>query len=206
MTEDKFNGELVDVGTLCYEGHDNLYLNITNRCSASCVFCIRDVSDGVYGYDLRLKKEPSLEDMLEKLSTLDLGKYREVVFTGFGEATLRFDILLKITHWLKERGVRTRLDTNGHAQLIYPDRDVVAELKEAGLDEVSVSLNAESEEKYNEICRPAFEGSYNAMLDFTRDAIAAGIQTRMTVVGFNDIDIKKCEEIARGIGADFHVR
>ncbi|MGM0771218.1 MAG: TatD family nuclease-associated radical SAM protein, partial [Halobacteriota archaeon] len=135
-----------------------------------------------------------------------LGKYSEVVFTGFGEATLRFDVLLEITRWLRERGVRTRLDTNGHAQLLYPERDVVAELKEAGLDELSVSLNAESEKKYNEICRPAFEGSYDAMLDFTRKAIEAGIQTRMTVVGFNNIDIKKCEEIALGIGADFHVR
>lgn len=82
----------------------------------------------------------------------------------------------------------------------------MAELKEAGLDEVSVSLNAESESKYNEICRPAFEGSYDAMLDFTRNAIEAGIQTRMTVVGFNEIDIKKCEDIAHEIGADFHVR
>ncbi|WP_440952301.1 TatD family nuclease-associated radical SAM protein [Methanococcoides sp. FTZ1] len=206
MTEKKFDGNLENVGTLCYEGHDNLYLNITNRCSASCVFCIRDVSDGVYGYDLRLKKEPSLDEILEKLSSLDLSKYREVVFTGFGEATLRFDILLDITRWLKEKGVRVRLDTNGHAQLLYPERDVVAELKGAGLDEVSVSLNAESEDKYNEICRPAFEGSYNAMLDFTKNAIAAGIHTRMTVVGFNDIDIKKCEMIAKDIGADFYVR
>ncbi|WP_135612478.1 TatD family nuclease-associated radical SAM protein [Methanococcoides sp. AM1] len=206
MTENEFDGNLENVGTLCYEGHDNLYLNITNRCSASCVFCIRDVSDGVYGYDLRLKKEPSVEEILEKLESLDLGKYREVVFTGFGEATLRFDVLLEVTHWLKERGVKVRLDTNGHAQLIYPERNVVAELKEAGLDEVSVSLNAESESKYNEICRPAFEGSYNAMLDFARDSIAAGIHTRMTVVGFNDIDIKKCEKIALDIGAVFRVR
>ncbi|SES93263.1 radical SAM protein, TatD family-associated [Methanococcoides vulcani] len=206
MTEDEFDGNIENVGTLCYEGHDNLYLNITNRCSASCVFCIRDVSDGVYGYDLRLKKEPSVGDILDKLGSIDLGKYREVVFTGFGEATLRFDVLLEVTRWLKGRGAKVRLDTNGHAQLLYPERNVVAELKEAGLDEVSVSLNAESESKYNEICRPAFEGSYNAMLDFTRDAIAAGIQTRMTVVGFNDIDVKKCEKIALDIGAVFHVR
>ncbi|WP_135604618.1 TatD family nuclease-associated radical SAM protein [Methanococcoides sp. NM1] len=206
MKENEFDGNLENVGTLCYEGHDNLYLNITNRCSASCVFCIRDVSDGVYGYDLRLKKEPSVEDILNKLESIDLGKYREVVFTGFGEATLRFDVLLEVTRWLKERDVKVRLDTNGHAQLLYPERNVVAELKEAGLDEVSVSLNAESESKYNELCRPAFEGSYNAMLDFTRDAIAAGIQTRMTVVGFNDIDVKKCEKIALDIGAVFHVR
>ncbi|NYT19577.1 MAG: radical SAM protein [Methanosarcinales archaeon] len=206
MTEDEFDGNLANVGTICYEAHGNLYLNITNRCSASCVFCIRDGSDGVYGYDLRLKKEPSVGDILEKLESMDLDKYREVVFTGFGEATLRLDVVLEVTRWLKGRGVKVRIDTNGHAQLLYPERNVVAELKEAGVDEVSVSLNAESKSKYDEICRPAYEGSYDAMLNFTRDAIAAGIQTRMTVVGFNDIDIEKCEKIAKDIGAAFHVR
>jgi len=42
--------------TICYEAFGNLYLNITNRCSANCVFCIRKSCDGVYGYDLRLSK------------------------------------------------------------------------------------------------------------------------------------------------------
>ncbi|MEI6315075.1 MAG: hypothetical protein WCO89_09405 [Syntrophus sp. (in: bacteria)] len=49
--------------TIGYEAFGNLYLNITNRCSASCVFCIRNFCDGVYGYDLRLSKEPSEEEI-----------------------------------------------------------------------------------------------------------------------------------------------
>ncbi|MDA0525620.1 TatD family nuclease-associated radical SAM protein [Methanococcoides alaskense] len=206
MIEEEVNGDIAGVGTLYYEGHDNLYLNITNRCSANCIFCIRDISDGIYGYDLRLKKEPSIDEILDKLGSLDLNKYREVVFTGFGEPTIRFDVVLEVTNWLKERGMKVRLDTNGHAQLLHPERNVISELKEAGLDEVSVSLNAESKEIYDKLCQPALKNAYEAMLEFTKEAVKAGIESRMTVVGFNDVDILKCEKIAHDMGAAFHVR
>lgn len=192
--------------TISYEAFGNLYLNITNRCSASCVFCIRNVSDGVYGYNLRLSRDPSEEEILHELEGLPLAQYKEVVFTGFGEPTCRFDTVLRITEWLHGRGVRVRLDTNGHAALQHPGRDIVAELKAAGLYAVSVSLNAESEEKYNRLCRPAFEGSYQALLDFTKEAVKAGLRTRMTVVGQPGIDIRECERIATGLGASFKVR
>lgn len=192
--------------TISYEAFGNLYLNITNRCSASCVFCIRNISDGVYGYNLRLSREPSEEEIIHELERLPLAQYKEVVFTGFGEPTCRFDTVLRVTEWLHKRGVLVRLDTNGHAALLYPGRDVVAELKSAGLHAVSVSLNAESEEKYNRLCRPAFEGSYRALLDFTKEAVKAGLRTRMTVVGQPGIDIRECKRIATGLGASFKVR
>jgi len=89
---------------------------------------------------------------------------------------------------------------------MYPGRDVVTELKSAGLDAVSVSLNAESEEKYNRLCRPVFAGSYRAMLDFTRKAVASGLRTRMTVVARQGVDIKECERIATALGASFRAR
>jgi len=192
--------------TIGYEAHGNLYLNITNRCSADCVFCIRKSCDGVYGYDLRLSRDPSEEEIIEELENLNLATYKEVVFTGFGEPTCRFDTVIRLTQWLHQRGITVRLDTNGHAALICPGRDVVAELKAAGLTALSVSLNAESEETYNRLCRPVFAGSYRAMLDFTKRAIITGIRTRMTVVGRQSIDIAECERIATGLGASFRVR
>jgi TatD family-associated radical SAM protein len=74
------------------------------------------------------------------------------------------------------------------------------------MDAVSVSLNAESEDIYNKICKPRYEGSYQAVLDFAKEAVRAGIKTRMTVVGQDGIDIDKCEKIATDIGATFRVR
>ncbi|MCD4704260.1 MAG: TatD family nuclease-associated radical SAM protein [Methanosarcinaceae archaeon] len=193
-------------GTICYEAHGNLYLNITNRCTARCTFCIREQADGVCGYDLWLLREPTIKEIKDVLSTYDLSRYREVVFTGFGEPTTRLDVVLEITRWLKGRGKRVRLDTNGHTQLMYPDRDVVTELKQAGLDAVSVSLNAESEETYNKICRPKLENAYQAMLDLTRSAVNADIETRMSVVRLSGVDINQCETIAHDMGVDLHIR
>lgn len=193
-------------GTIGYEAHGNLYLNITNKCSANCYFCIRESSDGVYGYNLRLSREPSYEEIIRELEQSDLSKYNEVVFTGLGEPTCRLETVLDVTRWLHERCIRVRLDTNGHAKLMYPEMDVVAELKKAGLDSVSISLNAESEEKYEKICKPSLKDAYASMLEFTKESIEAGIETRMTVVGMSGIDIDKCERIARELGASFRVR
>ncbi len=107
------NFDLMDA--IYYEAHKNLYINLTNRCSADCVFCIRNFADGVYGYDLRLSREPTTEEVIGALEGLDLSKYREIVFTGLGEPTIRFDVVLAVTRWLKSRNIRVRLDTNGQA-------------------------------------------------------------------------------------------
>lgn len=197
---------LIRMNTIYYEAHNNLYLNLTNRCSADCVFCIRNFADGVYGYNLRLSKEPSTEEIIGALEGLDLSNYREIVFTGLGEPTLRFDVVLAVTRWLKSQGLRVRLDTNGHASLINPGLDVVAELKSAGMDSISVSLNAESEEKYNKLCRPVHKNTYRSMLDFVRRAREAGIYTRVTVVRIPKIDIEKCRKVSEELGSEFHIR
>ena len=59
------------------------------------------------------------------MKNVDLSKYKEIVFTGLGEPTLRFDVVLAVTRWLKSRNIRVRLDTNGHAALINPEKDVI---------------------------------------------------------------------------------
>lgn len=192
--------------TISYEAFGSLYLNITNRCSGNCTFCIRNFADGVYGYNLRLSREPSEEEIMGELAAADLTRYKEVVFTGFGEPTCRFDAVLRVTRFLHQRGVRVRLDTNGHAALLNPGRNVVAELKAAGLSAVSISLNAESEERYNRLCQPALPGAYGALLEFARQAVKAGIETRLTVVGHTGVDIEKCRRIADETGASFKVR
>ncbi|MDD4524180.1 MAG: TatD family nuclease-associated radical SAM protein [Methanosarcina sp.] len=192
--------------TIYYEAHKNLYINLTNRCSADCVFCIRNFADGVYGYNLRLSKEPTTEELIGALEGLDLSKYREIVFTGLGEPTIRLDVVLAVTSWLKSRNIRVRLDTNGQATLINPGRDIISELKSAGIDSISISLNAESEEKYNKLCRPVHKNAYGAVLDFIRQARKAGISTRVTVVNVPEINLEKCKKLADDLDSDFHIR
>ncbi len=192
--------------TILYEAHGNLYLNITNRCTAECVFCIKRYSDGVYGYDLRLSKEPTLSDVIKELSNVELSKYNEVVFTGFGEPLVRLDEVIEITRWLSARGMPVRLDTIGHARLMYPKRNVAAELADAGMKVVSISLNAQDEKTYNELCIPKYKNAYNKMLEFAKDVSKAGIELRFTVVNLPSVDIPRCMEIAKEYCADFKVR
>ena len=192
--------------TILYEAHGNLYLNITNRCTAECVFCIKRYSDGVYGYNLRLTREPALSEILKELSKVDLSKYREVVFTGLGEPLVRLDEVLRVTKWLSERGMPVRLDTIGHAALLYPGRKVAQELADAGMKIVSVSLNAHDEKTYNDLCIPKSRNAYSKMLEFAGEVSKAGMELRFTVVNLPAVDIDKCRKIAKEYCADFKVR
>jgi len=192
--------------TIAYEAHGNLYLNITNRCTADCVFCLKRYSDGVYGYNLRLSKEPKLSEIIKELSLLELSNYKEVVFTGFGEPLVRLDDVLEITKWFTTRGIPVRLDTIGHAKLLYPDRNVARELAESGMKVVSVSLNAQDADVYNQLCDPKYIKAYDKMLEFARDISKAGMELRFTVVNLPVVDIEKCKKIAKEYCADLKVR
>lgn len=192
--------------TIIYEVHGNLYLNITNRCTSDCVFCIKRYSDGVYGYNLRLSKEPTLSQIIKELSEIDLSRYKEVVFTGLGEPLVRLDDVLEITKWLRARGIRVRLDTIGHAKLLYPDRNVALELAESGMKVVSISLNAQDAHIYNQLCDPKYINAYQKMLEFAKDVSKVGMELRFTVVNLPVVDIEKCSEIAKEYCADFRVR
>ena len=60
--------------------------------------------------------EPTVEELKDAIG--DPSGYDEVVFCGFGESTERLDVLKEIAGYLKERGSKVRLDTNGLGDLI----------------------------------------------------------------------------------------
>lgn len=193
--------------TIAYRAKGNIYLNITNRCSSDCVFCLKRFTDTFCGYNLKPTSEPSLEDILHELELEFLeGPAGEVVFVGFGEPTMRLDEVIGVAEWLKLRRISSRLDTNGHGQLLHPERDVVRELAAAGLGAVSVSLVAHNSEVYNQLCRPMFSKSYRAVLKFAQDCLAEGLKVTLSVVELPEVDIEACRSIAEKMGADFKVR
>ena len=49
------------MNTYVYKLNDALYINLTNRCTNACDFCIRDGRKGMGEYDLWLDKEPTAE-------------------------------------------------------------------------------------------------------------------------------------------------
>jgi cyclic pyranopterin phosphate synthase len=109
-------------GVIAYHGKGNIYLNVTNRCSCACTFCLREFTDEVYGYPLVLDHEPSVEQITQALELAFLDEPAdEVVFCGLGEPTLRLPEVLAVTEWLRLRRIPTRLNTNGLGRLANPD-------------------------------------------------------------------------------------
>jgi TatD DNase family protein len=195
-------GELSERGEIVYKIRDNLYLNITNRCTNECAFCIRYHSDYVKGYNLRLSAEPAADDISEAIG--DPSQYREVVFCGYGEPLLRLDLVKNVSAWIKQNNGRVRINTNGHGNLIQ-GRNILPELKGI-VDSISVSLDAHDEETYNRICRPVFKNAFNGVLDFIREAKKYIPQVQVTVVTLEGVDIERCRKIAEDLGVGFKVR
>lgn len=189
-----------------YKFGKSLYLNITNRCPNNCDFCIRRIKDGVSGNELWLEKEPTIEQLKSGLDGYDVAAFDEVVFCGFGEPMCRLDVVLEVGRYLKQRGATVRINTNGLADLI--NGKAVAPLIKGAVDSVSVSLNASSAEDYMRICHSRFgERAFDAMLAFTRDCVAYGIDATLSVVDvIGAEEVEKCRAIAARTGAKFRVR
>lgn len=132
----------------------------------------------------------------------------EVVFCGFGEPTERLDILLEVARWIRQhygRPLKIRVNTNGHGYVLNSGRNVAEELKAAGVDKVSVSLNAGDKETYNEICKPTFTDAYDAVIDFTKKAKPI-LEIEATAVRMPEVDIEKAQTIANKLGVNFKIR
>jgi len=189
---------------IAYPLHGNCYLNITSQCTLRCVFCPKyNRSWEVQSYDLRLHREPTVEEVLEAIG--DPAKYKEIVFCGLGEPTVRLDALLAIARELKKQGAHIRVNTDGLVNL-REDRDVTPEMAEV-VDTLSISMNAQDAAVYNKHTRPKLRGAFNAMLEFARLAHERGMEVSLTAIdGLEGVDIAACEKIAKELGVGFRRR
>ncbi|MFH0795176.1 MAG: TatD family hydrolase, partial [bacterium] len=95
---------------VAYPIENCLYLNITNHCTNHCYFCHRGGDFVIKGHYLKLKAEPTVEEIKTAIGDGEvLDRYEEVSFCGAGEATLRLDVVIEIAKWLKKKGLRVRL-------------------------------------------------------------------------------------------------
>ena len=189
---------------IAYPIRNSLYLNVTNRCSNRCTFCTRESSPCVKGHDLTLQHEPTAQEILDAAG--DVAGYDEVVFCGFGEPLLRWDVVREVAQVLKDQGARVRVNTNGQARL-FLGRDILPEM--AGVvDALSVSLNAPDAARYEKICRPdAGEFAYEAVKDFIREARTFVPSVTASIVALPGVDVEDCRRIAeQELGASFRIR
>lgn len=203
--------------TLVYLLDGKIYINLTNRCTNNCIFCLRKDKDDVCGQNLWLDDENyPIEDVFAQFDnccqfhhSLVENKHPEVVFCGYGEPMIKLDELKQTAKHIKSLypEAKLRVNTNGHANFIHK-RNVVPELKGL-IDEFSVSLNAPTEDEYNELSQPKFPQAYEEMKKFIKACHDENVEVVASVVdGYKGrrLDIEACEKVASELGAKLRVR
>ncbi len=194
---------------LAYPLGDALYLNVTSRCTLACTFCpkIRDGDFTVSGFDLRLARDPAADEVWAAARDAGLEARSEVVFTGFGEPTTRLGVVLDLARRLDKAGVRrVRLDTDGLASL-REGRSVPPLLAGAGVDAVSVSLNAPDAETYQRLCPSRYgRAAWEAVRSFVRESASCIPDVAATAVAVPGLSVEECRKEAEALGARFRLR
>ncbi|MBQ1272362.1 MAG: radical SAM protein, partial [Clostridia bacterium] len=183
----------------------NLYINLTNKCSNACDFCVRNERSSYYGNYLWLKNgDPTVEKVIAQANGFgDLTRFKEVVFCGFGEPTYKVAEMLALCDFFHDKGLKTRLNTNGQGNLINK-RDIVPDLKDK-IDFVNISLNASCYEKYQPICRSQFkEAGFESMIEFARLCRRNGVDCRFSIVDcIGEDEVAACKYLAESVKIPF---
>lgn len=188
---------------------ETVYVNLTNACTNSCIFCLRNQKDDVCGSEMWHDDNYTLEDIIEQFENFKPTP-KQVVFCGYGEPFLRKEMMKNFAKYLRKNypEIKIRVNTNGHANAIYKT-NVAEEFKDL-LDEASISLNSDNEYDYDEICRPKIRNAYEEVKKFIKTCNAAGIKTYASIVtGFDkkhNVNAENCEKIAHELGAEFRNR
>ncbi len=181
----------------------SLYINVTNRCNANCVFCARKEKAIIDQYNLRMKKseEPDAESYIKEIG--DPKAYQEIVFCGYGEPTIRWSIVQEIAAYVKANGGITRLNTNGHGNIIN-NRDITPELK-GTIDVVSVSLNSTDKLQYTQLMQVS-ESHFDEMIKFSGLAKQYA-DVVLSVVKYPGINLEEAKSFAENsLGVGFKIR
>lgn len=194
---------------ITYTVGNGLYVNITNRCSNRCEFCIRNNGDGAYGSDsLWLEREPTESEIIASVFSHELRNFSEIVFCGYGEPTYRLETARAVALAVKEKypEIPVRINTNGHSDLIH-SRNTAPDYKDA-FDVVSISLNTPSSARYDSLCHPCFTGAHKALIDF-----ASHVKEYVPSVMFSVVretlsaeELEECRRISERAGVSLKVR
>lgn len=194
--------------TIFYKFDGKMYINITNGCPCDCVFCIRKNGDSIEDNDsLWLEHEPSFEEICAAFDGFDRTGITEAVFCGYGEPTVRADMLIRTAEYIKNNSdMAVRVNTNGLVRLIHKDFDITR--FKGVIDSFSISLNAPNAKRYNEVTRPRFgERAFDEMICFSREVKEMGIKTSFTVVDvITREEISECESLAKDLKIPLRVR
>ena len=194
--------------TYVYTLDGNLYINLTNKCSNGCDFCVRNERSSYYGNYLWIRHgDPTVEKVIAQANGFgDLTRFKEVVFCGFGEPTYKVAEMVALCDYFHGKGLKTRLNTNGQGNLINK-RDIVPDLKDK-IDFVNISLNASCVEKYQPICRSQFgEAGFAGIVEFAKICKKNDVACRFSIVDcIGEEEVEACKRLAESIRVPLYVR
>jgi TatD DNase family protein len=202
------------MNSIAYPIGNSLYLNITNRCTNHCDFCIR-YKNRLFNqkHPLWLGHEPTAKEVLAAIG--DPGKYAEIVFCGYGEPLIRLDTVIKIVKELKDQSskfkisikskTKIRINTNGQANLFW-GRNILPEIKGL-INTMVISLDAQNAEVYDKICHSNYgKAAFPAILAFMKEAKKYIPQVEISVVDLPEVDLAACRKIAKELDVELRVR
>ena len=180
--------------TPIYPGHI-VYVNLVDnyKCVNNCSFCTRprtkkdigkpNIYEQKAGTSLYLKKSPTVDQIMKAVSSETKEGDQEVAIIGLGEPLIYLPKVAEAIRRIKEKyNIKTRLDTNGLVKCMYPNEDPAKLLKQSGLDEIRISLNAINKTEYNQLCRPRFEDAFENLVSFIQECKNSGIDTYVSFV------------------------
>ena len=208
------NGNYINLRNITLEEMDergikrNIYVNLTNSCPCSCTFCLRQTKKMAESNSLWLKKEPTVEEVINEFEAINLLQYNEVIFCGFGEPTERLDKLIQVAKYIKKRCPKMpiRINSNGLGDLV--NGKPIAPLLKGLVDTISISLNASNEDEFYKLTRSKFGiKSYEEMKRFAvscKDYIPNVVLTVVDCIGEKEINV--CQKICDDLGIPLRVR
>lgn len=143
----------------------SVYINVTDQCVNNCLFCIKRDGPVFFGHDLSLfEQDPKPSEILASLKAIPgWPAIKEIVFCGMGEPMLRYKCIIDVCRAIRrlKQGAKIRVDTSGLFWAHTQQLDILDYI-----DILSVSLNAENAEKYEELCKPEIKNAFDILMDF----------------------------------------
>ena len=176
-----------------------LYVNLIEKynCTNHCLFCGRPSNhlpleeNNIYepGISLYLSKLPLFDEIMNSIESELRPSDEYLSFVGLGEPLLNLPVVVDVIREVNQRfNIKTNVNTNGTAEMMY--KNSVKQLKNAGLNRISISLNAINEKEYNILCRPKLDNTFNYVVNFIEECNKSTIDTCVSfITGYSNSNV-----------------
>lgn len=202
---------------IVYRYKNGLYINLTNKCPTACVFCLKKTwKMRFHGHNLNISKsEPQADSYINAIGKeIKNSDFKELVFCGYGEPTMRLAAMIKIAETVKEgkiAGLRSdlkiRLNTNGMGSLVN-GKNIVPKLKRT-IDSVNISLNTADPDQWLALMNPFEkyrEEGFLSALKFIKECSRNLKETVITAIDNPAVDMEKLNKLARKFKVKLRIR